>query len=205
MDTVKSARPYRQGARARATAENTQRVVDAALELFLERPFEQVTLKAVAERAGVGLQSVVRRVGTKDGLMAMVNDCVGPQVAATLGDPATVSGPADVANRFCAHYEQWGRLIERTLHQRDVSPSVAANAERGRMAHHDWVVAAFADALDEVGPTARKRLTARLVAVTGVEVFQILRRDEGLPLADARVALTDLVSGCLTAPAQEMP
>jgi AcrR family transcriptional regulator len=202
---VKVRRAYRQDARARATAQNTQRVVDAALELFLERPFEQVTLKAVAERAGVGLQSVVRRVGTKDGLVEMVNEWIGPQVAATLGDPATVSGPADVADRFCAHYQRWGRLIERTLHQSDVSPAVAANAERGRVAHRDWVVAAFAEALVDVDPKARKRLTARLVAVTGVEVFQILRRDEGLSLADTRAALTDLVSGCLTAPAQEKP
>jgi len=202
---VKTTRTYRQDARAQATAENTQRVIDAALELFLERPFDQVTLKAVAERAGVGLQSVIRRVGTKDGLVAMVDEWIGPQVAATLGNPATVSGPADVANRFCAHYERWARLIERTLHQSDVSPAVATNAERGRVAHHEWVVAAFADDLAAVDSKTRKRLTARLVAVTGVEVFQILRRDEGLTLADTRAALTDLVSGCLTAPAQEKP
>ena len=202
---MKSTRPYRQGARARATTQNTERVIDAALELFLERPFEHVTLKAVAQRADVGLQSVIRRVGTKDGLVAMVNESIGPQVAATLGDPATVSGPADVADRFCAHYERWGRLIERTLHQSDVSPALAANAERGRVAHHDWVVAAFADALAEADTTARERLTARLVAVTGVEVFQILRRHEQLTLADTRAVLTDLVSSCLTATAQEKP
>jgi AcrR family transcriptional regulator len=117
-------RSYRQDARAQATAEDTQRVIGAALELFLERPFDQVTLIAVAERAGVGLQSVIRRVGTKDGLVVMVNEWIGPQVAATLGDPATVAGAADVADRFCTHYERWARLIERTLHQSDVSPAV---------------------------------------------------------------------------------
>lgn len=202
---MKSSRAYRQEARAQATADNTQRVIDAALELFLERPFDQVTLNAVAERAGVGVQSVIRRVGTKDGLLTMINEWIGPQVVATLGDPATVSSSADLADRFCAHYARWGRLIERTLHQSDVSPVIAASAERGRAAHHDWVVAACADALAAVDGRARRRLTARLVAVTGVEVFQVLRRDEGLSLADTRAVLTDLVSGCLTAPASEKP
>jgi AcrR family transcriptional regulator len=201
---VKS-RAYRQEARARAAADNTQRIIDAALELFLQRPFDHVTLNAVAERAGVGLQSVIRRVGTKDGLAAMVDEWIGPQVAATLGDPATVTGAADLANRFCAHHERWGLLIERTLHQSDVSPVIAANAERGRVAHREWVVAACADALAAVDGGARRRLTARLVAVTGVEVFQTLRRDEGLSLADTHAALTDLVSGCLTATASEKP
>ena len=51
-------RSYVQRDRARATAANTERILEAALELFAEQPFEKITLALVAERAGVGVQTV---------------------------------------------------------------------------------------------------------------------------------------------------
>jgi AcrR family transcriptional regulator len=190
-------RTYQQGARAEAAADKTRRIIEAALELFVERPFDAVTLNAVAERADVGLQTVIRRAGTKDGLATLVSEWVGPQVAADLGEPAT-SDPEQVADAFARHYERWARLTERTLHQADVSPTMADFAERGRQAHRQWVATAFAPVLADLPTERRKQLHARLVAVTGVELWLVLRRDEGLSNLDSRSAVADLVSGVLS-------
>ena len=192
-------RGYRQGARADAAADKTRRIVDATLELFVERPFEQVTLNAVAERAGVGLQTVIRRAGSKDGLVRMTSEWVGPQVAADLGEP-TSADPATVAAAFARHYERWALLTERTLHQADVSPTMAEFAAGGRRAHRQWISAAFEPVLGGLDPHRRKLTHARLVAVTGVEVWLVLRRDESLSHDDARSAVADLISGVLSAP-----
>src|SRR5687767_12441645 len=105
-------RPYRQRRRAAAAEANTERIMVAALELFADRPFEHITLAEVAARAGVGLQTVIRRVATKDGLARAVQAWVAPQVRAERGEPVT-DDPDSVAAALARHYERWGALTER--------------------------------------------------------------------------------------------
>src|SRR5215207_4522552 len=130
-------RPYRQQRRAAAAEANTERIMRAALELFRERPFEQITLAAVAERAGVGVQTVIRRVGSKDGLVRAAHEWIVPQVLADRGTPASAD-PDEVAAALERHYERWGDLSERTLKQEEASPAIAENAAAGRRGHRAW-------------------------------------------------------------------
>src|SRR5215212_9782829 len=124
MKEQTASRPYRQRRRAEAATEG---ILQAGLDLFLERPWDQITLAAVAERAGVGLQTVIRRVGTKDGLSRAVNEWTAPKVAATRGE-ATSSEPGGLAASLARHYERWGASTDRLLRQEDVSPSLAEAA-----------------------------------------------------------------------------
>src|SRR3954466_3468082 len=135
-------RAYVQRDRARAAQANTERILEAALELFAEQPFDRITLAEVAERAGVGVQTVVRRVGTKDGLVRAVNACVWPQVGAAGGD-AVSADPDAVAAAVARQYERWGALIDRTLRQEDVSPALAEGADGGRRAARVGIAAGF--------------------------------------------------------------
>ncbi|KJE23453.1 transcriptional regulator, TetR family [Frankia torreyi] len=193
-------RTYRQRRRAETTDANTERILRAATELFVDRSFEHITLPAVAERAGVGLQTVIRRVGTKDGLVRAVNGWIVPQIAATRGDPGDIRPAGDdlagVTDRLARHYEQWGRITERALHQQDASPALKESADAGRRAHREWIEAVFAADLDPLPPAARDDLAGRLAAVCGVELWLVLRRDQDLSVAAARAAVADLVSAC---------
>ncbi|WP_041939571.1 MULTISPECIES: TetR/AcrR family transcriptional regulator [Frankia] len=197
---MEPSRAYRQRSRAETTEANTGRILRAATELFVERPFEHVTLPAVAERAGVGLQTVIRRVGTKDGLVRAVNRWIVPQIAATRGDPNDARPVGDdlagVSDRLARHYEQWGRITERTLHQQDASPALKESADAGRRAHREWIEAVFAADLDPLPPAARDDLAGRLAAVCGVEFWLVLRRDQDLSVAAARAAVADLAAAC---------
>jgi AcrR family transcriptional regulator len=199
MKSATGSRAYRQGVRAETAEANTQRILEAALELFAELPFDQITLGQVSERAGVGLQTLIRRVGTKDGLVRAVNEWIQPMIGSARGEPSSAD-PAHVAAALAPQYERWGALIDRTLRQEDVSPALAEGAEGGRAAHRAWIDAAFAEALAAQRPAVRRRLRARLVAICGVELWLVLRRDEGLTVAEARETVADLVSACLAGP-----
>src|SRR5215217_2260372 len=172
-------RRYRQRRRAQAAEANTERIMQAALDLFVEKPFDQITLSEVAARAGVGLQTLIRRVGTKDGLSRAVNEWVLPQVEVTRGEPLT-SDPREVAAALARHYERWGASTDRMLRQEDASPALAEAAAAGRRLHREWVEAAFADRLAPLPAAARTTLLARLVGVCGIELWLVLRRDGGL-------------------------
>jgi AraC-like DNA-binding protein len=50
-------------ARARSAAETADRILDATVELFVEMPCSQITLATLASRAGVTVQTVIRRFG----------------------------------------------------------------------------------------------------------------------------------------------
>jgi AcrR family transcriptional regulator len=197
MKEQTASRPYRQRRRAAAAEANTERILQAGLDLFLERPWDQITLAAVAERAGVGLQTVIRRVGTKDGLSRAVNEWTAPQVAATRGAP-TSSEPREVAASLARHDERWGASTDRLLRQEDVSPSLAEAAAAGRRAHREWVERAFGAPLAACADrAARTKLLARLIGVCGLELWLVLRRDAGLSVDDARDAVADLITACL--------
>jgi AcrR family transcriptional regulator len=186
-------RPYRQSRRAAAAQANTERILAAAIALYAERPFDQITLADVAERAGVGLQTLIRRVRTKDGLMQAVDAWVGERIRTARGEP--VSEPAAVAAALARQYEAWGAVIERTLHQEDASPALAASARGGREAHAAWIDAAFADAL--AAAPDRAVLRAQLIGVCGVELWLVLRRDAGLSPDQARDAVAGLIAALL--------
>ena len=192
-------RTYVQRGRAAAAEANTLRIYEAGLALFTERPFDQITLGAVAERAGVGLQTVIRRVGTKDGLVRAVGTWMVPQISAARGEPPA-DEPRAVAEAVARQYERWGPMMDRLLRQEDATPSLAEMAELGRANHRAWIERTFAGQLDALMPDARHTLRARLVGVTGVELWQVLRVVEGLSPEAATDAVADLITACLNPP-----
>jgi AcrR family transcriptional regulator len=205
MKDATATRNYRQHRRAAAAEANTERILAAALELFSERPFDQITLAEIADRAGVGLQTVIRRAGTKDGLARLVNAWVQPQVSESRGEPP-VSDPAAVAAALERHYERWGDITDRMLRQEDVSPALTEAAQGGRDAHRAWIETAFAAELAACPPAARDSLRARLVGVCGAELWLVLRRNEGLSAAAARDAVAQLVCASLASvPSRQEP
>jgi AcrR family transcriptional regulator len=181
-------RPYRQGRRAEAAQARTEAILAASLELFAERPFEQITLQDVAERAGVGLQTLIRRVQTKDGLVKATNEYSSQRIGAARGEPHS-SDPDVVAGQLMNQYEQFGALIDRTLRQEESSPALAEGARGGRIAHAAWIEAAFAEPLAAGGPL----LKAQLIGLCGVELWLVLRRDAGLSAEQTRDAVADML------------
>ena len=201
-------RPYRQRRRAAAAEANTERILQAGLDLFVERPWDQITLAAVAERAGVGLQTVIRRFGTKDGLSRAVNEWTAPQILESRGEPSG-DDPVAVAAALARQYERWGASTDRMLRQEDVSPSLTEAAVAGRAAHREWVELVFAAQLAPLPEPSRTDRLARLIAVCGVELWLVLRRDGGLTVPSASAAVADLIAASLapspTIPSPESP
>ena len=122
-------------------------------------------------------------------------------MAAARGEPT--ADPHAVAAALARQYERWGALTDRTLRQADSSTALAEGAKAGRVAHRAWIEVAFAEAIAARPPAARRALRARLVAVCGVELWLVLRRDEGLSLPAARAAVADLIAACLSCRADQ--
>jgi AcrR family transcriptional regulator len=64
---MKTARPYTMSNRADAVASTKERIATAALELLMERRYDEVTLADIAKGAGVSHQTVLNHFESKEG------------------------------------------------------------------------------------------------------------------------------------------
>jgi AcrR family transcriptional regulator len=71
MKSTSATRRYVMGARAEAAEETGRRIVEAFLGRVMTEWYDQITLDRVAEDAGVTVQTVVRRFGSKEGVLAV--------------------------------------------------------------------------------------------------------------------------------------
>jgi AcrR family transcriptional regulator len=186
-------RPYRMTARAQAAEATAAAIVAAARGLFAERAYDAVSLPAIAERAAVTVQTVLRRFGSKDGLFA----AAARERSAEIRADREAAPPGDVS-RLVAHYERWGDEQAHLLAQEARVPAIRAITDAGRRYHRDWIARAYGPRLNTLPAAARRRRLAQLTVITDLAVWRLLRRDLGLRQDQAAAAISELVDACLS-------
>ncbi len=189
-------RPYRMKARADAAAATGQRILDAAVEVFWERPTVEISLEEVGRRAGVSVQTIIRRFGGKAGLLAAGGAREGSRIQAQRNQAA----PGDVAGAVSAlveHYEDFGDRVVRMLAEEEKVPALTPIIDNGRKVHRNWCARMFADALHRRSGIDRERLLAQLIAVCDVYTWKLLRRDAGLSRRQTELAIGELLNGLI--------
>ena len=183
-------------ARAESAAATGERIIDAAVELFWEAPGEQVSLDEVARRAGVAVQTVIRRFGGRDGLIAAAAEHEAERVGRQR-DRAPVGDPAGAVRILVDHYEAMGDRVVRLLAEETREPALRPVAERGRALHREWCGRVFAPALSARAGADHRRRLAQLVAVCDVYTWKLLRRDAGLSRRQTELAIVELLEPIL--------
>jgi AcrR family transcriptional regulator len=186
-------RPYRMRARAVAKAETGRRILRAVLDLHIERFHDQITLEDIAERAGVTVQTVIRRFGSRERLIAAAAEHAETQVLQQR-DAAPVGDVSGAVENLLDHYEEWGTSALRLLAQEDRVPQLRVIADRGRAAHYAWVDRTFEPYLR--GPSKRVQ-RAQLITLTDVYVWKLLHLDLGLDRTEAATALGEMIRAVL--------
>ena len=187
-----SKRPYRMRARAEAAAETGRRILEAVIELHTERYFDQVSLEDIAGRAGVTVQTVIRRFGSKERLIEAATEEANRQVLRQR-DQAPVGDIEGAVKNLVDHYEEWGDGVLRLLAQEERVVAFRAVTDMGRALHYEWVERTFSPLLAGRTGTARRRLLAELIAVCDVYFWKVLRRDLRLSREQAELAVTEVI------------
>jgi AcrR family transcriptional regulator len=197
-----SARAYRMRARARSAEATRERVLRAAYGLWLEKPYDEVSLQRVAEAAGVSKQTVLRLFASKDQLAFAVVDWQRPREEAARDAPPG-DAPEAVA-RLLERYEAMGDANVRALELEARVPAIAYLLAQSRESHRRWVERAFAPFLPARRGAAHRRRVMAFYAATEVTVWKLLRRDFALSRAEAQGVILHLVEA-LAAQAQAAP
>ena len=194
-----SPRGYRMTARAVSSAATGERILDAALEMFWELPTDQISLDEVARRAGVSVQTVIRRFGGKDGLVAAAAERESAAIRQHR-DQAPAGDVTVAVQVLVEHYEAFGDRVLRMLAEEERVPALRQIVDGGRALHRDWCTRVFAAALAGRAPAVRRRRLAQLMAVCDVYMWKLLRRDAALSRRQTELAIVELLTPILKEP-----
>ena len=188
---MKTKRPYRQTARAAAVHETRERILDSAEALVVERWYDEVGIRELAQHAGVATQTIVNHFGSKAGVLAAVSE----RVSARIGRARDDVREGDVEGALAAltaEYEELGDGIVKMIALEGRVPELGPMLAGGRAVHRRWIERVFAAALTGLSRAERERRTVALIAATDVLTWKVIRREQGLGRKPTREVMTDM-------------
>ncbi len=183
-------------ARADAVRQTGERILAASSARFRTALFDEVTLDQIAADAGVTVQTVIRRFGSKEGIISALGELWNAEIKGQRSQAPVGDLGGAVAN-LLDNYEANGDVLMHLLRQEHRVPTYAAFAAGGRTFHIEWCAEVFAPWLDDRSGADRKRLDAQLVAICDLYTWHLLRRQQGLTQRQTGAAVLELLEGIL--------
>jgi AcrR family transcriptional regulator len=195
---MKSAtRAYQQTVRAERATANGERMIAATVALLDTTPrVRDITLDAVAARAGVTVRTILRRFQSRDALL----DAAFHRMAQNLGANRAVgaTGNIDAAvESLMSQYERFGDFVLKMLEQEHDLPVVGELVAYGRSRHRLWLEQVFAPQLASLDAGEHKQRVIELYAATDVYLWKLFRRDFRLTRKQTAQTFRNLVTAVL--------
>lgn len=190
-------RAYDMTKRSDAAGGTRQRIAEAALSLFMERDYDDVSLNEIARTAGVSHQTVLNHCESKAGVLLAAGELFSERIRDLEAD-AVPGDVRSVVHTTCVRYEALGDANARWAAMSTRAPEVAEGLARGRLGFQAWLAEMLGDLMPaDDDPDERRRVLLGLHAALDVFTWKLLRRDLGLSQRQTEMQLTDLVLGVL--------
>ncbi len=195
--TVPRLRAYDMTRRSDAVGGTRRRIAEAALSLFKERDYDDVSLNEIARGAGVSHQTVLNHCENKAGVLLAAGELFSEEIRDLEAD-AVAGDVTSVVRITCIRYEAVGDANARWAAMSTRAPEVAEGLARGRLGFQSWLEEMLGNLLPgNDAPDERRRVLVGLHAALDVFTWKLLRRDLGLSQQQTEAQLTDLVLGVL--------
>jgi AcrR family transcriptional regulator len=120
----------------------------------------------VAAAAGVTVQTVLRRFGSKDKLFAAAARERSEEIRAE-----REAGRAGDVSHLVKHYERWGDEQLQLIAHEARTPAIRTVTDAARSYHHEWIARAYRPHLQAVPTALRRQRLAQLTAVTDLAIW----------------------------------
>lgn len=181
------------GRRERKKAATRKAISDAATQLFLERGFDSVSIREIAEKADVSPTTVFAHFPQKEALVFDEDDAIRDELVAVIRDrPKGTSVLSafhdhlrrDITTAQAEHGDGYRRFMELV----DATPSLNDYAQRMWNRHEVAIAAAFAEDLGLPEPSDEIRVFSRFVLQISLLASNA---DDPLAMLDAGFALLE--------------
>jgi AcrR family transcriptional regulator len=195
-------RIYRQGRRAELAAQTANQILDAAQDLAAELWLDELTLEHIAKRAGVTVKTVMRRFGSRDGIIQAMIDRFDEQLMQQhlpLPKPGDIRGAIGI---MVEYLEQWADFALRLIAQQMRYDFMDKLVKRGLQDHRRWIAAALEPQLARFSPGEREQAVLELVHNSAGPTWKFFRRDLGFSRTRTEEAMVALVETILNGHSQ---
>jgi AcrR family transcriptional regulator len=190
---TKEKRGYEMRVRARRSEATARRILDEAVERFLSRPYDEVTLAEIARAAGVTVPTLIAHFGRKDELFAAASQDRYEQVT-RIRDEAPVGDRVGAVRNLVDNYEADGDGVLNLVAEEGRFPAVRVITEQGRAYHRSWVERVFEPSLSPRRGAAREQLLVQLIVATDLLTWKLLRREIGLSRAKTEATIVEMLN-----------
>jgi AcrR family transcriptional regulator len=173
-----SRRTYTMTARADQMARNDRNIAAAMVALWLELPIHEITLEQVAERSGVTVRTILRKYGSKEGMIeaSLESDEIDFERSRKGAEPGNIS---EILQVLLAEYEATGHAVVRTIAAEEQYPAAHKILAKGRAYHRKWCARVFAPYLPEPGSDIYEAKLTAFITATEIYLWKLLRKDMG--------------------------
>lgn len=200
--SAQKTRRYRQTARAAAAEATGERILDVFTSALQDSWFDAITLDEIARQSGVTMQTVIRRFGSKEGLLEAAQDRFGAEIRQRRGVP--VGQASKAVEAIIEDYEKVGDLIMRVLAQEERYAPLRSVTDEGRAVHREWVGATFAPWLNRLEEPTRTSAHDALVVATDLYVWKLIRRDMKRPKTELAALMRRMIAAALMLPESQI-
>ncbi|MFD2203353.1 TetR/AcrR family transcriptional regulator [Shivajiella indica] len=196
MKSQSSKRTYRMTARAKKASENEINIMKAAVELWVDFSIQDITLEKVAEKSGVTVRTILRKFGSKEGLIeaCVENDTASRRNSRDLAVTGEYKNALDI---LLQDYEKLGDASFRTLAVEKELPIARKILNRGRKSHREWCARIFSTDLPEVNAPDYEHKLLTFITATEFYLWKLLRRDLGKSYEETFEVFKSLVEGLI--------
>lgn len=190
MKKGEGTRAYNMTKRARQVAATEKRIFEAAFSLWKELPYQEITLDKVAARAGVTVRTILRKYGSRDGLIeACLENDAGIDSRA-IRQRAPIGDLHGILDVLLTDYEEVGEASINMLRIEEAHPVAKKMLETARSYHRDWCARVFAPYLPSPGEQTYEQRLLSFVAATEFYLWKLLRKDLGKTYEETKEVFT---------------
>jgi len=164
--------------RAKQVARNDRKIIDAMADLWLEVPMSELTLDKVSQKSGVTVRTILRKFGSKEGLIRACIENDGDRFTRKRMQvtPGDLPGILDA---LLEEYEYMGDALIRTLTVEYEFPVTQTLLKNARMFHREWCAIVFEPFLPEKISDNYETILSAFISSTEFYLWKLLRRDLG--------------------------
>lgn len=178
--------------RARQVAQNDQKILNAMSDLWIEWPLSEITLDKISQRSGVTVRTILRKFGSKDGLLeaCIENDADRFTQMRMQVTPGDLDG---ILEALLAEYELMGDALIRTLTVEYNFHSTQVLLQKARTIHREWCAFVFEPYLPSKSSENYETVLSAFIASTEFYLWKLLRSDLGKSLQQCKQILMHML------------
>jgi len=169
-------RRYNMEERAKKVIENEKRIMQSIFGLWQKLSIHEITLDMVARDSGVTVRTILRKFGSKEGLIAY---CVENDVSniKKVRGTAVEGDYLEALKILLADYERIGDAAIRTLAIEQELPIAKKILDNGRAYHREWCKNVFSPLLPDQSASDYEFKLLSFITATEFYLWKLLRRD----------------------------